>query len=47
MNATKIAAVQDVRFFIVPGPPHVQRVSQLGGVVSDVPFARSAGHCAW
>jgi anti-sigma B factor antagonist len=46
MNATKIAAVQDVRFVIVPGPPHVQRVFQLAGVLSDVPFARSAGRFA-
>ena len=43
MDATKIAAVQGVRFVIVPGPPHVQRVFELARVVPDVSFVRSAG----
>ena len=39
MNATQVAAAQGVRFVVVPGPPHVQRIFALTGVGSVVPFA--------
>ena len=39
MNATQVAAAQGVRFIVVPGPPHVQRIFALAGVASVVPFA--------
>ena len=43
MNATQLAAAQGVRFVVAPGPPHVQRIFELSGVVSVVPFAARSG----
>jgi anti-sigma B factor antagonist len=41
LDATKLAAAEAVRLVIVPGPPQVQRVFELAGVLSALPFARS------
>jgi anti-anti-sigma factor len=34
-----LAVAHGARFVIVPGPPHVDLVFELAGVVSDLPFA--------
>ena len=41
LDATKLATAEAVRLVILPGAPQVQRVFELAGVLSVVPFARS------
>lgn len=45
-DATTGAARAGVRFVVLPGPPHVQRLFEVSGTALEVPFAQSGGRYA-
>ncbi len=45
-DAADHAAARGVRLVLLPGPPHVQAVFGLVGLLDTLPFARSGGRFA-